>query len=141
MQHALDLEQPSTVWRLLCLGAALVSVTAAVAANLIKPDQLTARIPAAEAALAQLDRVETALKFRNESVAEVADQLDKIASSVPWIRRGARPGATVYWLFGATIAILLVLVSMFVIAGRSPHPPPALSPPPSTTTPAPAPGY
>ena len=53
----------SPVWRTLCAGALAVSVIAAICTNLMRSQNSTARISAAETANAELDSLQTMLEF------------------------------------------------------------------------------
>lgn len=63
IQALLSLDDDSTVWRVLCLAAALSSLAAAVATGLANSHELAARVSAAEACSAELAGLEGALAF------------------------------------------------------------------------------
>ncbi|MHA7269341.1 hypothetical protein [Arthrobacter sp. HLT1-20] len=63
VQEVFSLRDDSVVWRVLCLAAVLLSLAAAVATNLANSHALSAQVTAAEAASAELDGLESALKF------------------------------------------------------------------------------
>jgi hypothetical protein len=85
VQDGLGLGQPQVVWRLLCLAAVVASVTAAIAANLMKSTDLIARIAAAEAANGLLDALQARLRFGRLTVADAAHQYQEIIARIPWI--------------------------------------------------------
>jgi hypothetical protein len=64
IQNALGLKSDSTVWRVLCLAAMLVSIGAAVMTNLSKVNEAALnRLTTAEAAKAELEGLTTLLEF------------------------------------------------------------------------------
>jgi hypothetical protein len=85
VQGGLGLGQSQAVWRLLCLAAVVASVTAAIAANLSKSSDITARVGAAEAANSLLEGLHTRLSFSGLSVADAAQQYQEIIARIPWI--------------------------------------------------------
>ncbi|MGY1679346.1 hypothetical protein [Geodermatophilus sp. SYSU D01176] len=132
VQGGLDLGQSSTVWRVLCLGAVVVSVTAAVSANLNKAQDLRSRIGAAEAAGVMLDGLRTRLEFGRLSVQDAAQQYQDILASIPFVHepsaaaapdQGADGGASgrrretvSAWTF-AVVAILAGLLLVATLVG------------------------
>jgi hypothetical protein len=70
VQSALALRSDSVVWRVLCLVALAVSVTAAITANMVKRNDTAARIGVAEACAAELENLQTALELGQIPVAE-----------------------------------------------------------------------
>jgi hypothetical protein len=85
VREGLSLQQPSYVWQVLCLGALVVSVTAAVSAQLNKANDLTGRIGAAEAAGVMLDGLRTRLEYGRLSVKEGAEEYQDIVAGIPFI--------------------------------------------------------
>ena len=63
VQEGLDLDRSDTVWRVLCLAAVAVSVTAAISANLSTTNDLAGRIAAAQQAGALLEKLQRRLEF------------------------------------------------------------------------------
>lgn len=63
VQDVFSLGDDAIVWRVLCLAAVLLSLAAALATNLANSNALSAQVSAAEAASAELDGLESALKF------------------------------------------------------------------------------
>jgi hypothetical protein len=90
VQSGLSLERSSTVWSVLCLGAAVVSVTAAVSAQLNKAHDLRSRIGAAEAAGVMLDGLRTRLEFGRLSTEDAAQEYQDILTGIPFVH--ASPG-------------------------------------------------
>jgi hypothetical protein len=81
----LSLERPSRVWGILCFGAVVVSVTAAVAAQLTKAHDLRSRIGAAEAAGVMLDGLRTRLEFGRMSIQDAAQEYQDIIAGIPFV--------------------------------------------------------
>jgi hypothetical protein len=61
VQGALDVEQSSVVWQVLCLGAMLASIVAAISTNLANSHSVAEKVTAAEASYVQLEGLQTAL--------------------------------------------------------------------------------
>ena len=70
MQDTLGLTSDSTVWRVLCLLAMLVSIGAAVLSNIAKTQDDVARLSTAEAANAEPEGLSTLLEFGHLSVSQ-----------------------------------------------------------------------
>jgi len=85
-----DTSEP--VWRLLCLGALAVSVTAAISANLNKASDLTSRIAAAEAARAALHGLATRLEFGRLPVEDAALEYRDVLAGIPFVPDMAEEG-------------------------------------------------
>jgi hypothetical protein len=85
VQDGLALSQSQVVWRLLCLAAVAASLTAAIAANLSKSNDLTARIAAVEAANSLLDALQARLRFGRLGLGDGAQQYQEIIARIPWI--------------------------------------------------------
>lgn len=65
VQQGLGWEQSSSVWRLLCLAAVIVSVVSAISANVNKSNNLAAHISAAEDCNAELEGLRAQVEFNN----------------------------------------------------------------------------
>ena len=108
----LSLSEQSTVWRVLCLGATLLSIAAAVAVNLMKADDLSAHVAAAEAARTHL----RALRIRlggGEDTPQARDELADIVTSVPFVDTGRpRPSGRQGLLLPAALAVVIAAVSL-----------------------------
>lgn len=63
LQAVFSLSSDSIVWRVLCLGAVLLSVASALATNLANSQSIADRVSAAETASAQLEGLRDALSF------------------------------------------------------------------------------
>lgn len=85
VQNGLALGRSQAVWRLLCLAAVIASVTAAIAANLSRSTDLTARVAAAEAANTLLDGLSARLRFSRLAMSDAAQQYQEIVARVPWV--------------------------------------------------------
>ncbi|WP_138760604.1 hypothetical protein, partial [Modestobacter altitudinis] len=85
VQAGFSLAKPSAVWRVLCFGAVVVSVTAAVSAQLTKEHDLRSRIGAAEAAGVMLDGLRTRLEFGRMSIQDAAQEYQDIIAGIPFV--------------------------------------------------------
>ncbi len=162
VRAGLSLDRPSSVWKLLCLGALVVSVTAAVSVQIEKSNDLRSRIGAAEAAGAMLDGLRTRLEFGRMSTEDAVQEYQDILAGIPFVHEpsadpAGRPpvgsGSTRRralvrrWLSGvvAVLAALLLVATLvgYVrgVAGSSDGGPGtgASSTPPGTATPSPTP--
>jgi hypothetical protein len=63
MQKDLGLNAPSSVWRVLCIAALIVSITAAVSTNLLRSRDVVTQVSIAEVVATELDGLENALTF------------------------------------------------------------------------------
>ncbi|MGY1609984.1 hypothetical protein [Geodermatophilus sp. SYSU D00700] len=125
VQRGLSLDTSAVVWGVLCLGALVVSVTAAVSANLEKSSDLQARIGAAQAAAAMLAGLQARLQYGRLAVEEATEEYrDVLAgiSFVPEADAGAAPGTApagrrerrVAWQLGVVVVAALLLGVTFV---------------------------
>jgi cytochrome bd-type quinol oxidase subunit 2 len=85
VQSSLNLASESYVWRILCLLALLVSVSAATLANISKSQDDVARLSAAEAANAELEGLSTLLQFGHMSVQDAVKLYQQYSVSIPFI--------------------------------------------------------
>src|SRR3712207_2633743 len=92
VQDGLDLDRAPTVWRVLCFAALAVSVTAAIAANLARANDLTSRIAAAEAAGAMLHGLHTRLRFAGLSLEDAVQEYRDIVAGIPFVPELPPPG-------------------------------------------------
>lgn len=90
-QGALSLEQSSTVWQVLCLGAVLASLAAAMATNLANSHSVAERVSAAETCNAQLEALQTALTFGNLSVEDALQLYQQYTAPVAFVDGLAKP--------------------------------------------------
>lgn len=124
VQRGLDLSQSATVWRTLCLAAAMVAVVAAISANLNKSNDLPARIKLVEECGAELEVLRNRLALGNLSVGETLNRYEEIRARIPFVivpSAGAgdpsarRPRD---WLAGSLVAVLVgALIVMFFTLG------------------------
>jgi hypothetical protein len=94
VQAGLGLATSERVWRVLCLGALLISVTAAVSAHLDKVTDLRSHIGAAQAACAMLEGLRTRLEFGRLPVEDAAQEYRDIVAGVPFVPEGLPDPAT-----------------------------------------------
>ena len=85
VQNGLGLSTDSIVWRVLCLFALLVSVSAAVLANIAKSTDADARLSTAEAANAELEGLATLLQFGHLSVDDGVKLYQQYAVKIPFV--------------------------------------------------------
>jgi hypothetical protein len=85
VQGALGLPKESTVWQVLCLMALVVSVVAALAGNLVRSEDLLARISGAEAAASELEGLTTMLEFGTIDAATGVQLFQQYNSTVSFI--------------------------------------------------------
>ena len=85
VQHLLALSSDSTVWRLLCLGAAGVSVMAAVTTNLTKSQEAVLHLNAAETCAAELDVLEMQLSVGQLPVQDAAKLYQQTVTKIPFV--------------------------------------------------------
>ncbi|RFU19188.1 hypothetical protein [Geodermatophilus marinus] len=130
VQQGLSLPQPSRVWQVLCLGAVVVSITAAVSAQLNRANDLSARIGAAEAAGVMLEGLRTRLEYGGLSVKSGAEEYQDIVAGIPFVPAptstapGAGGGAapspgavpTRVWALAA-VAVLAALLLVAALVG------------------------
>lgn len=88
--RSLQLEGPSSVWRPLCLLAMVVSVIAAVSANLSKSKNAEARIISAEACNAQLEGLQTMVEFEQVSLEDAVDLYQQHIAKIPFVPEAAK---------------------------------------------------
>jgi hypothetical protein len=87
--HALSLGDTSPVWRLLCFGALVVSLVAAVSANLAKSRDLERRVSAAEACNTELEGLETLLEFGHLPVDDAVKLYQQYVAKIPFVDEAA----------------------------------------------------
>jgi hypothetical protein len=92
--NALGLKSDSTVWRVLCLAALVVSVGAAVMTNLNKLNEAALnRLTTAEAAKAELEGLVTLLEFGHLPLEDAAKLFHDYTVKIPFIDDGPLPVA------------------------------------------------
>lgn len=82
---ALALRDTSAVWRVLCLGALLVSVVAAISANLSTSRDTERRVNAAEACNAELEGLATLLEFGGLAVGDGVELYRQYVVKIPFV--------------------------------------------------------
>jgi hypothetical protein len=82
---SLELAGPEDVWRPLCLGALVVSVIAAISANLSKAKNAEARIVSAEACNAELEGLQALVEFREVSLQEALRMYQQYVAKIPFV--------------------------------------------------------
>lgn len=83
--EALSLDTSTPVWRFLCLLGLIASVVSAIATNLHKSQDLAARITAAESCDADLEGLETLLRFGQISIEEAVDLYKGYVTRIPHV--------------------------------------------------------
>lgn len=86
VQNGLGLATESVVWRVLCLLALVVSIGAAVMANLAKSQDADARLSTAEAAGAELEGLATLLHFGHLSVDDGVKLYQQYTVKIPFVQ-------------------------------------------------------
>ena len=92
--RGLDLPRSAGVWRPLCLLAMVVSVVAAISANLSKSRNVEARIMAAEICNTELDLLATFLELDQVPLNEAAKMYHQSSTKVPFVYRNSRERIT-----------------------------------------------
>ena len=92
VQDTLGLASDSTVWRVLCLLAMLVSIGAAVLSNIAKSQDDVARLSTAEAANAELEGLSTLLEFGHLSVDDAVKLYQQYSVKIPFVEEQAVGG-------------------------------------------------
>jgi hypothetical protein len=84
---SLSLAGPPQVWRPLCLGAFIVAVAAAVAANLNRSYELPAQVAAAEACNAELESLLALLDFDDLPVHNAVEHYQQSIQKIPFVKQ------------------------------------------------------
>lgn len=85
VQGIFSLRDDSTVWRVLCLAAVLLSLAAALATNLANSHALAQQVSAAEACSAELDGLESALQFGHLPIDNAVEMYRQYVAKVSFI--------------------------------------------------------
>jgi MFS family permease len=85
VQESLSLSQSSAVWRTLCFAALLVSLVAAISANLNKSNNLLARIGVAEACNADLEGLQALVEFGDLPVKDAVTVYRQLVAKIPFV--------------------------------------------------------
>jgi hypothetical protein len=96
VQRALGLSSDSSVWRVLCLVALLVSVGAAILTNLAKSQDHTTRLAAAEAVDGELEGLSVLLEFGQLPVQDAVKLYQQYTAKISFVpdvpmAAGSRP--------------------------------------------------
>jgi MFS family permease len=83
--ESLQLGSGEAVWRPLCLFAMVVSIVAAISANLSKSKNTEARIVSAEACNAELEGLQTLVEFQQVSLEEAVKLYQQYVARVPFV--------------------------------------------------------
>jgi hypothetical protein len=86
VQRGFSLSDSSLVWRVLCLFAMLVSLVAAISANLNKSQDTVSQLSAAEACDAELEGLQTLREFGHLSVHDGAGLYQKYITKIPFVQ-------------------------------------------------------
>jgi hypothetical protein len=94
VQDIFGFRDDSTVWRLLCLLAIIVSVGAAVLTNISKSQDDVARLSSAEAANAELEGLSSLLQFGHLTVDDGVKLYQQYTAKIPFVddQPGGRGG-------------------------------------------------
>jgi hypothetical protein len=87
---ALSLTASTPVWRFLCLLGLIASLVAGIATNLHKSQDLASRIAAAESCDADLEGLQTLLRFGRIEIEEAVDLYKGYVARIPHIDERAR---------------------------------------------------
>ena len=83
----------SLIWRLLCLAAVVLSIVAAITANMYKSHDVAARLARAQASNVGLEGLETLVEFRQIPVEEALKQYQQHIAEIPFVQdRPSEPG-------------------------------------------------
>lgn len=104
VQRTLGLASESSVWRLLCLAALLVSVGAALMTNIGRSQDAVGRLGTAEAVNAELEGLTTLVEFGHLPVEDAVKLYQQYTVKIPFVddagalavgapRSGSAPGA------------------------------------------------
>jgi hypothetical protein len=85
VQALFSLENSSVVWRVLCLGAVLLSVAAALATNFANSHSLADRVSAAETCRAQLEGLQDTLNFGNIAIDDALKLYQQYVAQVAFV--------------------------------------------------------
>jgi hypothetical protein len=87
--NALSLGDRSLVWRLLCLGALVVSLVAAISTNLARSRDLERRVNAAEACNTELEGLATLLEFGRLPLDDAVKLYQQYVVKIPFVEETA----------------------------------------------------
>ncbi|MEC5182329.1 hypothetical protein [Arthrobacter sp. CG_A4] len=85
IQGVFSLADDSVVWRVLCLGAVLLSVAAALATNFANSHSLADRVSAAETCKAQLEGLQDTLSFGRIAIDDALKLYQQYTAQVAFV--------------------------------------------------------
>jgi hypothetical protein len=85
VKNLFALPDDSVVWRVLCLGAVLLSLAAAVATNLANSADVASQVSAAEACLGELEGLQLSLSLGNAPLDEVIQAYRQAIAKVSFL--------------------------------------------------------
>ena len=85
VKNLFALPDDSLVWRVLCLGAALLSLAAAVATSLANSAETASQVSAAESCLAELEGLQLSLSLGTVPLNEVLQAYQQAVAKVPFL--------------------------------------------------------
>lgn len=85
LQGVFSLSDDSAIWRVLCLGAVLLSVSSALATNFANSHSIADRVSAAETANAQLEGLQDALSFSQISTEDALKLYQQYITQVGFV--------------------------------------------------------
>jgi hypothetical protein len=88
VQGLFSLNSDSVVWRVLCLGAVVLSLAAALATNFANARGIDAQVTAAEACRTELDGLESALSFGHMTTDDAVALYRQYVAKVPFVDDG-----------------------------------------------------
>ncbi len=90
VQGIFSLQEGSTVWRALCLAAALVSMAAALATHLASARGIAAQVTAAESCNAELEGLQLSLTLGRMPVEDAIDLYRQYLTKIPFVEDRGR---------------------------------------------------
>ncbi|WP_138444231.1 hypothetical protein [Sinomonas susongensis] len=85
LKNLFALADDSVVWRVLCLAAVLLSITAAIATNLANSSNVAAQVSAAEACLGELEGLQLSLSLGNVPLDDIVQAYRQAIAKVPFL--------------------------------------------------------
>jgi hypothetical protein len=85
VKAVLGLSDGDLAGRLVCMTAMIVSVVAAIAANISKPSELSVRVQTAEAGVAELDKLAVELEFGGMSATDGSVQYSEVIKKTSFL--------------------------------------------------------
>ncbi len=76
----------SNVWQVLCLGAMILSLAAAILSGIYRSSDISGRLLKSQEASARLDGLQTLLEFGQISAGDAVKQFEALISTIPFIQ-------------------------------------------------------